>query len=348
MMNELRRQKDVNEKLERLISKNVEKERAMMENLAMSEKKNKRQYTFKKRVRKVQKTVAAITRERLDAIKSKVEEGCRKLQDCKKKCVDPTSKKVCLDVYKKTSLYLLQDEKGRRKYVASKLQHGGKNMTTGFPLLKSVCKKCFLAYHGISKSSFHRRKAAMRDGQQAFDRRGSGRQQTSERHAAKAWLEHYGRTRGDMMPDVRDEIHLPEHDWMVVYEKMKKQLLEEGIAGHEKVLSYSKFRSKPFIDGLSFAMKIRKFKRFSKCQICSEFDENISKARKDQKKSLKMCKAKHIEWQYRERDVYYKHRAKGKDFETSSRYLCISIDGMDHSKADLPSKARDDKDTGAR
>ena len=90
-------------------------------------------------------------------------------------------------------------------------------------------------------------------------------------------------------------------------------------------------------------IKVRKVKRFAKCKECSRFKEEMDKTNGAARETLRHELDAHIEWQFREREKYYKHRFKARMFP--QKYMTMSVDGMDNGKTSIPRTHRDDKDT---
>ena len=145
------------------------------------------------------------------------------------------------------------------------------------------------------------------------------------------------------MPD-SNEIHLPDFKWAHVYAKMVGELKAQHNAGGQievQIPTQSSF-GKIRIKRMGF-IKIRKFKRFAKCKICTTFEQEIRKAVGFERKTLIAKKEEHNDWQMRERQKYYKHREKA--WRDPQKYVCISIDGMDNSKTNIGTFAHEDKET---
>ena len=91
-------------------------------------------------------------------------------------------------------------------------------------------------------------------------------------------------------------------------------------------------------------MKIRKCKRFSQCQWCSELKNMIKKTTGKTKEFWQVQLRTHNDWQMRERIKQANHVNKSSHPETAHDYMVLMIDGMDHSKTSLPHFARTPKD----
>ena len=179
---------------------------------------------------------------------------------------------------------------------------------------------------GSGRKNFERRRRS-----NAPDRKKEARCQ------AFFWLQQYARTRGDHMPDCL-EIHLPNYSWTEVWKVYKKEACTDSDAPAISAASFTALRKRdlPYI-------KVRKVKRFAKCKICSDLIEAMDKATGAAREQLRQQHDEHVEWQYREREKYYKHRFKSRMFPGKS--LTMSVDGMDNGKTSIPRTHRDDKDT---
>jgi hypothetical protein len=303
-----------------------------------------RRYEFTKRKRKVVDTPEVLTNKMVEELKAAATRGCKRLAVCD--CVDPSLRSVVLDVYAKTSAWTQKSLKEKRVWLGQLVSmgktHGPQSvLTTGGPLNKQLCQKCFCAYHGTGNSTLHQRIKEAKSGRVNWEHSGSGRKRTRIREASMQWLALYAKKCGDFMPHKEGEIHLPDYYWTHVYSKMIAWLGQAE--GWGVLISDSRFRqmgklTMPWI-------KIRKYKCFAKCTTCSKLDERIEKSFGYTNLYWKEKKEKHLKWQMQERMKYYKHRAKSRDLEGSKKCITLSIDSMDHSKTALPSKARDDKET---
>jgi hypothetical protein len=207
-----------------------------------------------------------------------------------------------------------------------------------------LCSKCFCAFHGIHMSYFYRIKQRMQTGDRSFVHQNKGRRKgrsnTCNPETVTHWVLAYAKRTGDFMPDVK-EIHLPDYRWTYVHQKAKREL---NIATtNSRCPTYNHFR-KIVRDTLPY-IKIRKWKRFTKCTDCKQLDELISKNLGSVRTQWKKKKEQHQLWADNERAKYHKHREEATNKDTRHRSMCISIDGMDHSKTSCGNLDREDKDT---
>lgn len=138
------------------------------------------------------------------------------------------------------------------------------------------------------------------------------------------------------MPD-KNEKHLPDYKWASVYRKCVQHLKNNFAAfPSEAAFNAAVSTERPNI-------KIRQFKRFAKCTLCADLDKKIGETTGFIRKKWEYEKDQHLEWMGKERAKYYKHREKARS--QPLKYMSISIDGMDNSKTQLPSFARETKGT---
>ena len=217
-------------------------------------------------------------------------------------------------------------------------------MTTGFPTWNKLCKGCWIEYNGINHKFFDKIQREVGNGRKSFARRKRGSvpgRRLSAQSNCFNWLQTYSR-RGDLMPDC-GEIHLPDYRWREVWKKYKNDVSGEsrhyGDGVSEAVFTKIRKSDLPYI-------KIRKVKRFAKCQVCSKLIESIDKSTGATRDALKRELDEHVEWQFREREKYYKHRFKARS--RPHMYLTMSVDGMDNGKTSIPRLARENKDTDGK
>ena len=217
-------------------------------------------------------------------------------------------------------------------------------MNTGPPTWTKVCKCCWIEYNGIKSGFFDKILRDVDNGRKFFARRRRG-SVPGRRLSAQAncfnWLQAYSR-RGDCMPDCQ-EIHLPDYRWREVWKKYKSDVSGEsrhyGDGVSEAVFTNIRKNNLPYL-------KIRKVKRFAKCKVCSKLITRIEKTTGATRDLLKQELDEHVEWQFREREKYYKHRFKARS--RPHRYLTMSVDGMDNGKTSIPRLARENKDTDGK
>lgn len=142
------------------------------------------------------------------------------------------------------------------------------------------------------------------------------------------WLEDFINKTGDYMPH-KSEIHLCVGSLANLY----KMYTRHCATYESEVSSYETLRRK--FKAISHFVKIPKTKLFTRCDECDDWDEKIKAATTTlDKKVLEKKKADHLEWQFRERKVYYRHRYLAQT--QPHEYACIMIDGMDQKKTNVP------------
>ena len=250
-----------------------------------------------------------------------------------------------LDVYNKQKEFRVdKNENERRKFVAAAISFAGVGkdckMQIGFPEWKTLCKPCWRTYNGVESNLFQRIGRGVQSGRKHFERHRKYSVPAMRKAAGSHcfhWLQSYARTHGDHMPDCM-QIHLPDYRWRDVWKKYRRET-ESLVDFHyvsEQVFRKLRLENLPYV-------KIRKVKRFATCPRCSNLRELIDKASGAERGQLKMELEDHIEWQFRERDNYYKHRFKARTYP--HKYLTMSVDGMDNGKTAIPRLHRENKDS---
>ena len=219
-------------------------------------------------------------------------------------------------------------------------EHEKPKLSTGPPCFERVCRRCWADYNGVKLPALEKIEREVSSGRKNFEMRGRRRTNAPDRkkeaqYQAFFWLQNYARTRGDHMPDCL-QIHLPNYKWTDVWRVYKKEACADGPAISLASFAAMRKRDLPYI-------KVRKVKRFAKCKICSDLTEAMGKATGAALQLLRSKHDEHVEWQYREREKYYKHRFKSRMFP--GRSMTMSVDGMDNGKTSIPRTHRDDKDT---
>lgn len=245
------------------------------------------------------------------------------------------------DVYRATNTFLELPLVARRGYIAGIIN----SSTSDSFGQRAYCKTCFCAFNGIHVSLFNRVLLQVKRGVVSFASGNRGKGSTSGRVAVKdatvAYLLEYAKHTGDFMPD-HEEIHLPDYSWHQVWLKLSARFKETNQVppsqGH-----FNKLRKCVELRHI----KIRKYKRFTKCDECQRLDKLIDKSAGVQRAYWLDQKEKHNTWQLRERAKYHKHKEQAIRSSSKHKSLCISIDGMDHSKTSAPSMARDTKEIEA-
>jgi hypothetical protein len=143
------------------------------------------------------------------------------------------------------------------------------------------------------------------------------------------WLEDFINKVGDYMPH-KNEIHITVGSLKKLYSMYKRYCSTHLITG---VVSYETMRLK-FQDVKDF-VKIPKTKMFTRCDTCDDLDTKIKDSQNPkQKKVHELNKSTHLQWQFNEREVYYRHRYQAQ--KPNSDVACIIIDGMDQKKTNVP------------
>lgn len=194
----------------------------------------------------------------------------------------------------------------RREYVALKLCCFGPAKDHQISVDgKMMCRMCWCKYHNVSTKLRTSIETKIAKGITNFERAGKGIKTKRRKSAVEMcfrWLQNYAKTRGDHMPDY-DEVHLPDYRWRDVWKKYRTEFNQQpDICDPVSEMVFTRLRSE-----LSY-IKIRKVKRFAACTICTELRETIGKTSGATKAMAKKELNDHIDWQFRERDKYYKHR----------------------------------------
>ena len=206
-----------------------------------------------------------------------------------------------------------------------------------FPYADSLCSTCFRLVYDISKSTFYRIRQDCLSGRDLLGSQNAplsfphgnsgGRAPRTSYLQTIAFIESYAQRYGDFMPDA-NEIHLPDYSWKQVRDKM----LSEMPQGHcSNTTFFRAYKS----DALSH-VKVRKCKRFSKCDWCSQLTAKIRKSSGVTKEFWENEKTEHNDWQMRERLVQAQHIELAQNPLTRDEHMVVMIDGMDHSKSSLP------------
>ena len=252
-----------------------------------------------------------------------------------------------LDVYRKQRQVSVElSQEGKREFILGIAKTVGVSkevkMSTGYPHWTQMCCKCWSAYHGVRTAQMAHIGGLVKTGHLSASRKRKGSVPARRRAAGSNcfyWLQNYARTHGDHMPDSL-EVHLPDYRWRDVWKKYKAEVLSHS-KNYSDAVGESAFNQihtteLPYI-------KIRKVKRFAACKTCAQLREQIDKASGERKALLKVELDSHIEWQYREREKYYKHRFKARTWP--HKYMTMSVDGMDNGKTAIPRLARENKGT---
>ena len=204
-----------------------------------------------------------------------------------------------------------------------------------FPYADSLCTTCFRLVYNIPKSTFYRVKKDSLSGRDllgsrnpplSFAHGNSGaRTPRSNYMQTIAYLESYALRYGDFMPDC-NEIHLPDYSWKLVRDKM---LADIPMHACSPTTFHRTYHSLPHV-------KVRKCKRFSKCDWCSQLTAKCRKSSGVTKEFWENEKKEHNDWQMRERQVQAHHIDLALNPLTRDEHMVLMIDGMDHSKSSLP------------
>jgi hypothetical protein len=223
------------------------------------------------------------------------------------------------DVFMATNSYLERNGTAKRDWLAS-MFHCEIDNKYG---KERLCRECFCAFHGVHKSMASRIMIQVREGRVSFGNglKGSGKHRghPSVSDAIVAYLGEYAVRNGDYMPD-KQEIHLPDYKWRHVWRKLCKRFAAAG--QHEPSEGgFNKIRRE-----LMNHVQIRKHKRFTKCEECLKLDKAIGDATGVKREFFVVLKNEHIEWQFRERAKYAKHKEEAIDPGTKHKYyiaFCI-------------------------
>ena len=234
--------------------------------------------------------------------------------------------------------YVADLNKEQKRQFCSTAFIGGA-LTTGYPGHHMLCKTCFCKYHGIGLATFKRIVKDTKGGRRSWEHGHKGMKKPGQSYNhALAWTEEYAKRFGDQMPD-DDTVHLPDYKWRSLYRRLENEMVGARVPFPSYDSWYAMVRTKlPHL-------RIRKYKRFSKCNVCSHLDMKIQKETGAARRKWEDVKNDHNNWQMRERAKYSKHRKKSlMSWEGKSKCLTLSIDTMDNSKTGLPGFARDPKE----
>lgn len=206
---------------------------------------------------------------------------------------------------------------------------------------KSCCKKCFMEYYGIARSTFYRIHRQVKvHNKRNFSRKTVVKDMKDSTVNAISWLDAYSRLYGDFQPDF-EEIHLPDYKYRYLHIKYRTEMTRRKLVH----IPYQSFLA--VIHKKLTHIRLRRYKRFAQCTTCSDFDDKIEQATTDtEKRFYSRKKQVHLDWQQKERLKYHKHVQKS--WSNPEKYLSISIDGMDHQKTSLPAFRRETKATGSQ
>jgi len=228
-------------------------------------------------------------------------------------------------VYKQLRTHQQRSTQERRTFIADFSDDG------------DLCPCCFRTLHGIPASSFSRIRKARRDGDRDLVHGNKGtKKPRNETLLSEEWLKAYAARAGDFMPDC-DQIHLPDFTWRSVWKRAVAEL------GRHRVISEKQFTDLAKTGTLS-RIKIRRSKRFSKCEHCVRLKELIKQSVGQRKLFWKTQHDKHNTWQMRERKKQAKHVEKAVNPDTRHKYMVIEMDNMDNAKTALPRMPRPPKD----
>jgi hypothetical protein len=236
-------------------------------------------------------------------------------------CLKPTLDVV--EVYKHRKRYKQLSRKQQQGFVSQSVN-------------KHMCVLCFLVLHGIKRATWYRIKRKFQQGDFSFNHGNRLlKKPQAETLVAVQWLRAYACAVGDFMPD-SDEVHLPDYCWKYVYQRYLTEHVQNSIS------ETTFFRLNKY-DGDLRKIKIRKCKRFSKCEPCLELDKLIKNSAGVTRNYWKDAKKKHIEWQMRERMKCAKHVEKATNPATRDEYMVVEIDNMDNQKTAVGQMPRDPK-----
>lgn len=212
-----------------------------------------------------------------------------------------------------------------------------------FPYRK-LCQRCFLKTHNLSSSTFYDIRKKFRNSSvvpfsSALHGNAGIAQSSAATLQAIAFVLQHAVQSGDYMPDC-DEIHLTEHTWRLVYNRYMDHCREHSQISTLKQSAFYKLKNHPEISHI----KCRKCKRFTACSCCVRIKQRIDRSMGVKRKFWEDQLTAHNNWQMKERLVQARHVQKATNPSTRHKYMVIMIDGMDHSKSDLPHFVRPPKD----
>lgn len=189
-----------------------------------------------------------------------------------------------------------------------------------------LCETCFTSLYGIASSTWQNRKKNVRDGLRQWEHgsTGHGGRLTESGYLARIWMTDYFYTVGDHQPDT-GQIHLPPGEKVDIYQEMAAELKDCITDKH-----FYKIWSDEFPE-----VRVPPQQRLGKCTICDRLHKEIVATRDSTRRmQLKTERKEHMALVKADRLVYHTWRTKARDEPT--KYMVVSLDGMDQSKTDIP------------
>ena len=190
-----------------------------------------------------------------------------------------------------------------------------------------LCETCFTDFFMIAPSTWQNRKNSVRAGNRTWEHGGTGHSgRTSESgYFSRIWMAEYFFTLGDYQPDT-GQIHLPPGDRNDIYEEMRHDLSGQCVASS----TFYEIWSSEFSH-----VKQPPQQRLGKCKKCDTFHKRIMGTRdKDVRARVKVERREHMKNVKADRLVYHTWRKRCR--EEPNKFMCITLDGMDQSKTDIP------------
>ena len=173
------------------------------------------------------------------------------------------------DIYASQKYFSDLSREDRRKFCSTAFIGGA--LTTGYPTNHLLCQTCFCKYHGIALATFKRVTKDSKNGRRNWVHRRKGVSGRSQAYNhALAWTEEYGKKFGDQMPD-DNTVHLPDYKWQSLYRRLQNEMMQ----AHAPFPSFDSWKN--MVGTRLPYLRIRKYKRFSKCNVCAHIDKRIQK-----------------------------------------------------------------------
>ena len=189
-----------------------------------------------------------------------------------------------------------------------------------------LCETCFTDFFMIAPTTWQSRKNSVRAGDREWEHGAQGHSgHLSEKgYQCRIWMADYFYTLGDHQPDT-GQIHLPPGDKKDMYAEMARDV-EQCVSEHHFYAIWS-----------SDFKEVRQppQQRLGKCKQCDTFHKRIMGTRdKDARARAKLERREHMKNVKADRMVYHTNRTKAR--EEPHKYICITLDGMDQSKTNIP------------
>jgi hypothetical protein len=238
-------------------------------------------------------------------------------------------------------LHFEQSKSTNAQTIADAVQASADKVKYRVQDIHGVCYKCWCNYYGVSQAHFRKIKNQVVQGTRInFKRKRRDIPLLASGAGAVAWVDTYSRLYGDFQPDL-SEIHLPDRTWKTVWSKY----VVEQQANYYPHVEYNRFCQLQHAENPH--VRMRKYKRFTQCDTCADFDTKISAATTPVRVTYWTAQKKlHLDDMARDRLRYHKHVSKSHKYP--HKYMSITLDGMDHSNTNVPHFLREAKEACAK